>query len=75
MNIIQFIKTKRMNARNRRLAQIEMYLEAYFSRHYERLNYGKIAIPHFLLAQKEVARLKERGLLEITYKQIKKGVA
>lgn len=75
MKIIQFIKTRQAIARNKKLARIEKYLEAYYSRHYERLNYGKIAIPHFLLAQKEVARLKERGLLEVAYEQIKKGVA
>lgn len=75
MKIIQLFRKRIENARNKRLAQIEKYLEAYFSRHYERLNYGKIAIPHFLIAQKEVARLKERGLLEVTYKQIKEGVA
>ncbi len=75
MKIIQFIKNRQAIARNKKLARIEKYLEAYFSRYYERLNYGKIAIPHFLIAQKEVARLKERGLLEAIYEQIKKGVA
>lgn len=75
MKIIQFIKTKQTNAKNKKLARIERYLEAYFSRYYERLNYGKIALPHFILAQKEVARLKERRLLEATYEQIRKGIA
>ncbi len=75
MKIIQFIKNRQAVARNKKLARIEKYLEAFLTRHYDKVHCGQVMIPSFMLAQKEVARLKERGLLEVAYEQIKKGVA
>ena len=74
MKIIKKIQQKIANIKTKKLDYIEKWLFAYYSRRFQILNYGKVAIPHFLEAHKEVENLKKYGLLEVTYKQIKKGV-
>lgn len=77
MKIIQFIKNKIEQKKVRRLQRMEKYLEAYFLRQHRQASRGILAIPYFLEAQRDIENLKQRGLIEETYKQIKrkKGVA
>ena len=74
MKVISIIKKRIENNKAKQLEKMEKWLFAYYSRRFQVMNYGKVAIPHFLEAQKEIENLKKYGLIEEQYKQIKKGV-
>lgn len=73
MKILEFAKSKIKEIKAKNFEQKCAFLEVYFTRYYEQLSSGKIDIPAFMKAQTEVARLKERGLVDVTYKQITRG--
>lgn len=74
MKVISIIKKRIEKQQQKRREFIKIWLYAYYCRFYEVRDYGKIAIPYFLSAENKIKELESRGILEITYKQIKKGV-
>lgn len=71
VKIIQFLQEKKKREKQKALQSKERFLEVYLTRHYEIADANQIAIPAFIKAKKEVARLKENGLLDEAYKQAK----
>lgn len=74
MKVIQLFKNRIEKRKQQRQQFIKKWLYAYYCRFYEARDYGKIALPYFIVAEKKVNDLESRGLLEITYNQIKQGV-
>lgn len=74
MKIVQIIKKKIGELKQKEVEHQSKYLEVYYTRLFMATDTGKLEIPAFLKAKSEVERLKRNGLLSITYKQIKEGV-
>lgn len=74
MKFIQLFKNRIEKRKQQRQQFIKKWLYVYYCRFYETRDYGKIALPYFMVAEKKVNDLESRGLLEITYNQIKQGV-
>lgn len=74
MKVISIIKKRIEKQQERRHTFVKNWLYAYYCMLYEVWDYGKLAIPYFQKAENKIKELEKRGLLEVTYKQIKKGV-
>lgn len=74
MKIIQLFKKGIKENKQKRLDYIKKWLYAYYCQFYEVRDYGRIAIPYFLLAERKIKELESHEVLEMTYKQIKEGV-
>lgn len=70
MGIVLFFKKRAEKAKEEKQEFCKKALLAFYSRKYEVEDKGKVAIPHFVKADKQVEELEKRGLVIETFRQL-----
>ena len=73
MGIVLFFKKRAEKAQKERQEFCKKALLDFYSKEYEKKDYGQVTIPHFVKADMQVQGLEERGLIIEAYSQLHKA--
>lgn len=70
MGIVLFFKKRAEKAKEERQEFCKKALLVFYSKVYEKKDYGQVALPHFIKAEIQIKALEERGLIVEAYRQL-----
>lgn len=70
MGIVLFFKKRAEKAQMERQEFCKKALLVFYSKVYEKKDYGQVTIPHFVKAEMQINDLEKRGLIVEAYRQL-----